>query len=52
MITQWLNSIGLVFGMAGVVLLFVRGPPQPTFEERVSRGSPQRFSKTEQRQLT
>ena len=38
MITQWLNSIGLVFGIAGVVLLFVWGPPQPTFEERVLLG--------------
>jgi hypothetical protein len=29
---QLLNSIGLVFGMLGAVLLFRFGPPQPNFE--------------------
>ena len=33
-----LNSIGLVLGMAGVLLIFVWGPPQPSFEEGVSLG--------------
>jgi hypothetical protein len=28
-----LNAIGLVLGMAGVVVLFIWGPPQPLFTE-------------------
>jgi hypothetical protein len=34
---QWLNTIGLVLGIAGVVILFIWGPPQPNFEETVTR---------------
>jgi hypothetical protein len=30
---QWLNTIGLVLGMVGVVILFIWGPPQPDFIE-------------------
>jgi hypothetical protein len=30
-----LNAIGLFLGMAGVVVIFVWGPPQPSFEESV-----------------
>jgi len=33
-----LNSIGLVLGMVGVLLIFVWGPPQPNFDEGVSLG--------------
>jgi hypothetical protein len=36
MFAQWLNTIGLVLGMAGVVMLFIWGPPQPSFEDEVS----------------
>ena len=35
---QILNTAGLVLGMAGVGILFVYGPPQPTFEEGVGIG--------------
>lgn len=31
-----LNAIGLVLGMAGVVLIFIWGPPQPSFEQGVA----------------
>lgn len=27
-----LNTIGLVLGMIGVILIFIWGPPQPSFE--------------------
>jgi hypothetical protein len=37
MSAQWLNTIGLVLGMLGVVMLFIWGPPQPAFEEGVPR---------------
>jgi hypothetical protein len=30
---QCLNTIGLALGMAGVVILFIWGPPQPDFIE-------------------
>jgi hypothetical protein len=30
---RWLNTIGLGLGVAGVVILFIWGPPQPTFDE-------------------
>lgn len=30
-----LNSAGLVLGMAGVVMLFIWGPPQPSFQDSV-----------------
>jgi len=35
---QWLNTVGLVLGMVGVVILFIWGPPQPDFVEGVGRG--------------
>jgi hypothetical protein len=28
---RWLNAIGLIFGMVGVVFIFIWGPPQPSF---------------------
>jgi hypothetical protein len=34
---QWLNTVGLLLGIAGVVILFIWGPPQPNFEESVGR---------------
>lgn len=36
MLAQWLNTVGLALGMAGVVMLFIWGPPQPSFEDHVS----------------
>jgi hypothetical protein len=36
MTVQWLNTIGLVLGMLGVVAIFIWGPPQPDFDEDVS----------------
>ena len=33
MTARWLNTIGLGFGIAGVVILFIWGPPQPSFDE-------------------
>lgn len=33
-----LNTIGLVLGIVGVVLIFVWGPPQPNLEEGLSLG--------------
>jgi len=35
---QILNTIGLLFNIGGVALLFRFGPPQPTFEEGVNLG--------------
>ena len=35
---QLLNSIGLVFGMVGVLVIFRFGPPQPNLETGVSLG--------------
>lgn len=29
---KWLNTIGLLLGIIGVVLIFIWGPPQPSFE--------------------
>lgn len=29
---KWLNAVGLTLGMAGVVFIFIWGPPQPSFE--------------------
>ena len=36
MTAQWLNTVGLLLGMAGVVILFIWGPPQPNFEEAIT----------------
>lgn len=36
--SQILNSVGLVLGMAGVVMLFFFGPPQPPLEPGISLG--------------
>lgn len=35
---QILNTIGLLFSIGGVALLFRFGPPMPTFEEGVGLG--------------
>jgi hypothetical protein len=32
---RWLNVIGLIFGMIGVVIIFLWGPPQPSFQQGV-----------------
>lgn len=36
--TQILNTVGLVFGLFGVLLIFIWGPPQPNFEEGIGLG--------------
>jgi hypothetical protein len=36
--TRYLTLIGLVLGMAGVVLIFIWGPPQPDLEEGIALG--------------
>jgi len=28
---KWLNTFGLILGMAGVIIIFFYGPPQPVF---------------------
>ena len=28
---KWVTTIGLVLGMVGVVMIFIWGPPQPSF---------------------
>jgi hypothetical protein len=33
-----LNTVGLVLSMAGVLIIFRYGPPQPTFESGVALG--------------
>jgi hypothetical protein len=30
---RWLNTIGLAFGIVGVLIIFRWGPPQPNFDE-------------------
>lgn len=35
---QLLNSVGLVFGMVGVLIIFRFGPPQPNLESGVGLG--------------
>jgi hypothetical protein len=30
---RWLNPLGLIFGMIGVVIIFIWGPPQPSFQK-------------------
>jgi hypothetical protein len=37
MTAKWLNTIGLLLGLVGVVILFIWGPPQPDFDESVGR---------------
>jgi hypothetical protein len=32
LIEKWLNAAGLVLNMIGVVIIFIWGPPQPSFE--------------------
>jgi len=32
---KWLNAIGLIFGIVGVVFIFIWGPSQPSFERGV-----------------
>ena len=34
-----LNTVGLVLGMLGVLIIFIWGPPQPDFEEHVGLAS-------------
>jgi hypothetical protein len=34
----WFNTVGLILGMVGVVLIFKWGPPQPALEEGVRLG--------------
>jgi hypothetical protein len=29
---RWLNTVGLVLGMLGVVIVFIWGPPQPDLD--------------------
>ncbi len=33
--SQKLNRLGLIFGMVGVIILFIWGPPQPKFEKGI-----------------
>jgi hypothetical protein len=33
---RWLNFLGLVLGMIGVIFIFVWGPPQPSFQDYVA----------------
>ena len=35
MTARWLNTVGLVLGIAGVVILFIWGPPQPDLDPHV-----------------
>ena len=35
---QWLNTIGLLLGMAGVLIIFRWGPPRPDFDQGVGLG--------------
>ena len=35
MTARWLNTIGLLLGMAGVVILFIWGPPQPDLDPHI-----------------
>jgi hypothetical protein len=32
---RWMNVFGLIFGMIGVVIIFLWGPPQPSFQQGV-----------------
>lgn len=31
--SKYLNTIGLLLGMVGVAMIFIWGPPQPSFEQ-------------------
>jgi hypothetical protein len=33
-----LNTIGLVFGLVGVIIIFIWGPPQPQLDEGIGLG--------------
>ncbi len=33
-----LNTIGLLLGIVGVIIIFIWGPPQPTLEEGIGLG--------------
>ena len=35
---KWLNVMGLICGMLGVVFIFIWGPPQPSFEQGMPLG--------------
>jgi hypothetical protein len=35
---QLLNTVGLLLGIVGVLILFKWGPPQPNFDEDISIG--------------
>jgi hypothetical protein len=35
-VSKWLNTVGLIVGIFGVVLLFVWAPPQPSFQHGAS----------------
>jgi hypothetical protein len=35
---RWVNTTGLVLGMAGVLIIFIWGPPQPLFQIGVAIG--------------
>ncbi len=37
MTAQWLNTIGLLLGMAGVLIIFIWGPPQPDLDPHIKR---------------
>ncbi len=37
---KWLNTIGLILGMAGVVIIFFYGPPQPVFHSYLALQNP------------
>jgi hypothetical protein len=38
LLAHWLNTVGLVLGMVGVVIFFIWGPPQPDFDEGIAMG--------------
>ena len=35
MTAQWLNTVGLLLGIAGVAILFKWGPPQPDLDPQI-----------------
>jgi hypothetical protein len=35
MTARWFNTVGLLLGMAGVVILFIWGPPQPDLDSHI-----------------